>query len=447
MTHTHVHSRAAEGGEVTVGWWPKVVVLVALLSVAAGLTCGLVALWPSSHALGELQDRAVFAAPGVTFPNGVVTKVQPVCPPALDPAPGELPPEGYGEDQNKDCGNLSVHVATGKGEGRTVTFPVAPDVSSSGLRGGDRVELARTPDAPGQPPTFSYWTTKRTTPLGWLAVAFAVVVVLVARLRGLLAIIGLGLSALMLTKFMLPALLTGEPGIWVAVSGSAAIMYVVLYSTHGISWRTSAALVGTLAGIAMTASIGWYAVGAARLTGVTDESGGVLASMVGDVDFQQLLMCGVVVGGLGVLNDVTITQSSAVWELRRAAPERNRRSIFAAAMRIGRDHIASTIYTIFFAYAGSAIIVLLLLSLYDRPLLDLLSAEELAEEVARTLASGIGLVLAVPLTTAIAAMVASPRPPGPAGAQEPGPVADPQHPVDSAPDGNESAFESFWSRN
>jgi uncharacterized membrane protein len=130
---------------------------------------------------------------------------------------------------------------------------------------------------------------------------------------------------------------------------------------------------------------------------------------------RELLTCAIIVAGLGVLNDVTITQSSAVWELRAAAPSIGRRELFQSGMRIGRDHIASTIYTIVFAYAGAALPVLLLLFLYERPVLEMLQTESLSEEIVRTLASAIGLVLAVPVTTAIAALTvgAARMPPAP----------------------------------
>jgi uncharacterized membrane protein len=187
-------------------------------------------------------------------------------------------------------------------------------------------------------------------------------------------------------------------------------MFVVLYSTHGISLRTSTALAGTLVGIGLTALIGTVAIGGAHLTGIPDETGSTLSSFAGGaLDFQGLLSCSMVLAGLGVLNDVTITQASSVWELRAAAPHAGRRQVFAGAMRIGRDHIASTIYTIVFAYAGATLVVLMLLYVYDRPLLDLLSSEPLAEEVARTFTSAIGLILAVPVTTAIAALIAGPH--------------------------------------
>ena len=119
-------------------------------------------------------------------------------------------------------------------------------------------------------------------------------------------------------------------------------------------------------------------------------------------------MVGIIIGGLGVLNDVTITQASAVWELRAAAPDWSRGQVFAAGMRIGRDHIASTIYTIVFAYAGGALTILLLLYFTTREPLDLFGLEIFAGEGVRTFASAIGLILSVPITTGIAALTVGP---------------------------------------
>ena len=121
-------------------------------------------------------------------------------------------------------------------------------------------------------------------------------------------------------------------------------------------------------------------------------------------------MCGVVLAGLGVLNDVTITQASALWELRAADPTASRRELFAGGMRIGRDHIASTVYTIAFAYAGAALPVLLLVQVYRFPLVRTLTSGEFAEEIARTAVSSIGLALAIPITTAIGALVVTTLP-------------------------------------
>jgi uncharacterized membrane protein len=233
----------------------------------------------------------------------------------------------------------------------------------------------------------------------------------VARWRGVLALVGLGFGGAVILMFMLPALLDGSSGTWVALVGSSAIMIVVLYLAHGVSMRTSTALIGTLLGVAVTAALGVAGISAARLTGISDDDGAALASVVRTLDPHQLLTAAIIVAGLGVLNDVTITQSSAVWELRAASPGLTRAQLFSSGMRIGRDHIASTIYTIVFAYAGTALPVLLLMSLYERPAFELMQQEGLAEEIIRTLSSAIGLVLAVPITTALAALTVA-GPPG-----------------------------------
>ncbi len=427
------HRHGTHEYDVAVGRGPRVVLVVLLVVAALATAVGVWRLWPGDSP--TLPTLSAFAAPGVTFPHADVVSVQPPCALTEQGSPDQ-PVPGY--QASPSCGHISVRLRDRSGGVRTLEVEVAPEVSRSGVRPGDRVQLMRQPPDPaagaGQDAIYTYTGTDRHAALFWLALGFALLVVAVARLRGLMAMVALVFSALMVTKFMLPSLLAGEPGVWVAVVSASAIMFVVLYLTHGVSLRTSSALAGTLLGIAVTAAIGHYAVGSSRLTGIADEGGSILATFVSDVSFTGLLTCGLIIAGLGVLNDVTITQSSAVWELRSAAPEAPRRQIFAGAMRIGRDHIASTIYTIVFAYSGASIVLLLLLSVYDRPLLDLVSTEEIAEEIVRTLASGIGLVLAVPITTAIAAAVASPSFAGdrPRGWERPADDRDP--------------FDQFWGR-
>jgi uncharacterized membrane protein len=393
------HSHAAPHGAIPVGRIPRAALLTALALAGVATLVGLWSLWPNSSQAPHIPQSAAFAAPGVTFPRATVTEVQPACPSKSTPTTVTT------------CGHIIVRLHSATAAAARVTVDVPAEVTHSGLHPGDIVQLTRTPPAHGQPADYTYFTTDRHVSLFWLAALFALLVVAVARLRGLFALFALAFSGVMITKFMLPALLAGESGIWTALVGASAIMFVVLYVTHGPSLRTSTALAGTLAGIGVTGLIGEYAVHASRLTGIPDETGGILSGFVNHLSFPGLLTCGLIVAGLGVLNDVTITQASAVWELRAAAPDLTRRRIFASAMRIGRDHIASTIYTLVFAYAGASIIVLLLLDIYNRPALDLISNEAIAEEIVRTLASSIGLVLAVPITTAIATAVASPAGP------------------------------------
>ena len=293
-------------------------------------------------------------------------------------------------------------VNTGEDAGSSVTIPLLGPNAQSGLRAGDVIELNRIASA--DDPVWSYSSTERMPVLAVLAVLFVLVVLAVARLKGLFALLGLGFAGVVLVGFMLPALITGKPGILVALVGGTAIMFVVLYVAHGVSIRTSTALAGTLLGVAVTTGLGSLFVELARLAGFAEENEYDLAQLVPGLNFRELLMVGIIVGGLGVMNDVTITQSSAVWELRAAAPSMSRGKLFAAGMRIGRDHIASTIYTIVFAYAGGSLAVLLLLYFTDRPALALMNAEMFASEIVRTLGSAIGLILSVPITTGIAAL-------------------------------------------
>ena len=321
----------------------------------------------------------------MTYPSAEVVTVEEPC--------------EQGARGGADCGALVVTVAEGDDEGAEVRVEAPPQVLTSGLGPGDRVELVRTPPAADQGARagFSYQATERDGALLWLALVFVVVVVAVARVRGLMAVVGLAVSGLVLWNFTLPALLVGENGLAVAMVTATLLLVVVLYTTHGPSLRTSAALVGTLLGAGLTTAIAGFWSSRASLTGVSDEDTGLLSAYADDLDFRGLLICAFVIAALGVLNDVTITQSSAVWELRAAAPAMPRRELLGSAMRIGRDHIASTIYTIVFAYGGSALAVL-----------DLLSAEPLAEEVVRTLTASVGLVLTVPLTTLVAVLLVGP---------------------------------------
>jgi uncharacterized membrane protein len=365
-------------------------------AIAALTLVGLVALWPS----GEQLHRPSFAAPGASFPHGSVADVRAVACPGGSTAPGAR------------CGQATVRVDDGPDTGQVVTVDVPPEVMAAGLT--DRVILVREPQANG-PATYSLQDLDRTLPLTVLAVLFALVVLAVARWRGLLALVGLGVAAVVMVTFMLPALLAGQSPVLVALTAASAIMLVVLYLAHGLSVRTTTALLGTFAGLALTALIGVWSIGSTHLSGVSNDETALLRQQVSGLSAQDLLLCGIVLAGLGVLNDVTITQSSAVWELRDAAPDLPRRALFGKAMRIGRDHIASTIYTIVFAYAGAALSVLMLIVLYAQPLTFTLTSNDIAEEIVRTLASATGLVLAVPITTALAALVV----PGPQGKPRP----------------------------
>ena len=401
MGHSH-----GEHVHLEVGQRARTLLIGFLVVVGVLAVAGMIWLWPTGAHLDSALNK-IDEVPGVTYEDATITAVTDGCA-STDMGPIEGPP----------CLTAEVSIDTGPDAGEAAAVELTGPQVHAGLKSGDSIEIARLPTADGI--HYSFSGVNRLPVIGIMLALLLVAVVAVARWRGLMALVGLGIAAYVLLGFMLPAVIVGKPGMAVALSGSTVIMFIVLYVAHGVSIRTSAALAGTLLGLAVTTALGSVAVGAARLSGFSDENEYDLAQLAPAINFQDLLMVGIIVGGLGVLNDVTITQASAVWELRAAAPQWSRTRVFRAGMRIGRDHIASTIYTIVFAYAGAALAVLLLLYFSTRAPLDLLGVEMFAGEAVRTLGSAIGLVLSVPITTGIAALTVGPgREPEPVRAAEP----------------------------
>ncbi|UDY24851.1 YibE/F family protein [Nocardioides sp. Kera G14] len=364
-----------------------IALLIGLTVVALATVVGLVRWWPDRAEVAKIQGSMQYAAPGVTYVDADVTRVQPRCAQALDAQP--------------TCGQLEVTLTDGPEKGSKQLVGIAPEVAASGLKPGDSVKLIRTPAQAGQKAAYAWQDVHRGTPLWVLALLFAVAVVAVARLRGLMALVSLAIAGAIIGWWLLPSLLSGHPPLLATVAASMAIMLLILPLTHGPNARTGAALGGTVVGVLVTAVTAWLAVDATRMSGVIDDGGSILSSSVAGLSLHGVLMAAIVIAGLGALNDVTITQASAVWELHETDPAMSPWRLFDRAMRIGRDHVASTIYTLAFAYVGTGLTVLLALGLYDRPLLSLLGTEDLAEEIVRSLVGGLGLVLAMPATTAL----------------------------------------------
>ena len=248
---------------------------------------------------------------------------------------------------------------------------------------------------------FLFTDIKRGNALTIMGLLYVIIVVAVAGKRGFLALLGLAASTLVIVFFILPSLMAGKPPMLVTLVGVGAIMFLSVYLAHGITIRTTTALLGTLLGLIVTVLLAYAGTRAAGLSGASDEDALILGTQLPALALPSLFICGIVVAGLGALNDVTITQASAVWELDEADPQMPRRKLFSRAMRIGRDHIASTVYTLAFAYVGTALPTLILAMLSQRPFLELLTVSQIAEEIVRTLVASIGLVLAIPATTAV----------------------------------------------
>jgi len=370
--------------------------LVVLVPIALATVLGLLLLWPSGTP-GRAERAALQTIPaGTTFPHATVSKITPYDCSVTDQT---------GAPQQLTCATLVVKLTDGAAAGSFQQVDVPAEVVAFGLHEGDEIVLQADPGAEGGT-TYLFADYARTTPMIVLAIAFVLVVGAVARLRGLRALLGLAFAFVILLKFVLPALLEGSSPTWVTLTGASAIMFVVLYLAHGFSARTTTALLGTLFGLALTAVLGDVAVGVSRLTGFSSEATVQLQQFDPTLDFSGLVIAGVVVAGLGILNDVTITQASSIWQLYEVDPALPGRELYRRGMAIGRDHIASTVYTLVFAYAGVALPLLLLFDISRQPAGAVLTGSLVAEEVIRALVGGIALVLAVPVTTVIGAFVA-----------------------------------------
>jgi uncharacterized membrane protein len=422
--HGHSHSH---GPATPVSKHLRKVIAAILIPFGVAVVVGLAVLWPGG---APAHERT-----GVGFDRqtqqATVTKVVSVSCKSVN-ASGETPTgdtstaEGSSAEQqaNGTCKKATIRVDTGDDKGRTFTEIVQPDQSRQ-LHEGQKVVVAYEPSAP-RDLQYSVADVNRRLPMGLLAGIFALAVVIVGRLRGVMALVALAISFLVLNFFVLPAILQGSNPLLVAVVGSSAIMLIALYMCHGLSARTSVAVLGTLISLVLIGLLGSQFIDWAALTGNTDDNTGLIHGLYPSIDMSGLLLAGVIIGSLGVLDDVTVTQTSAVWELHDANPTMGWRGLYRAGIRIGRDHIASVVNTLVLAYAGAALPLLLLFSIAQSSVGTVANSELVAEEIVRTLVGSIGLVASVPVTTVLAALVVSADRPGAeavgAGAGAPAPV-------------------------
>ncbi|WP_018218276.1 YibE/F family protein [Salinispora vitiensis] len=353
-----------------------------------------VALWPR-------DTRTAEAGSEPPRYHGTVTKVvtEP-CPPS--PEAADL---GLGTDVGP-CGEVTVRVEQGPDAGRTVSTPIPAGPGAPDITVDDEIILVELTD-PTDPTTSMYTIAEhqRGKALLWLVALFAAAIVAFGRWRGLAALAGLAASFAVLLTFVLPGISAGQSPLLVAVVGAALIMFVVLYLTHGVTAQTSVAVLGTLGSLILTGLLGSLATAATRLTGYGSEEAITLSIFQTNVDLHGLLLAGIIIGSLGVLDDVTVTQAATVTELANANPGLSRRQLYRSATRVGRAHIASTVNTIVLAYAGASLPVLLLLTADSRPVGQILTSEFLAQEIVRSAVATLGLIAAVPLTTGLAAIV------------------------------------------
>ncbi|WP_416956258.1 YibE/F family protein [Nocardioides sp. T5] len=342
---------------------------------------GLVVLWPD----GDLE----ISAPGVEVERGTA-EVQSI-------GPCRQAVEGC---QLAQVELLSGPGAPGAAEALLPYGSQAPEVVA-----GDRIIVSFTAQAPDGE-QYAFQDFDRGPPLLLLTILFAVGVLALSRWRGIGALASLAYSLVLIAVFMLPAIMEGSPPLLVAVTTASAIMLVTLYLSHGFDVRSTVAMLGTLISLLVIGGLGWVFTSVGHFTGLVDEGSQYISGIAAQVDLRGLLLAGLVIGALGVLDDVTVTQTWAVWELADVDPDASTRTIFTRAMRIGRSHVASTVNTLVLAYVGATLPLMLVFSALSLPFGIAVSQEIVAQEVVRGLVGGLGIVAAVPVTTAIAAVVA-----------------------------------------
>ena len=358
---------------------------VAVIAVAT--VVGLVLLWPT----GDAPDLSATTA-GIDYVDATVVDIDIVD--CDDPLEG-LPTE---------CQAVAVELTSGPRDGEATTFLSSlVDFSAPDFAAGDRVVLAYNPLAPDDF-QHSFVEFQREAPLVLLAAVFVVAVVAFGRWQGIRALAGLAVSVVVILTFLLPSLLRDNNATAVALVTASVVAFAALYLAHGMSAATTVALVGTLASVLVITVLAVVVTAVAQLSGIADESFQVLRVTAEAVEPRGILVAGIVIGALGVLDDVTVTQVSAVGELRRANPDLARRELYRAAIRIGRDHVASTVNTLVLAYVGASLALLLFFLQEGRTAAQVLSREIVAIEIVRALVGSIGLIASVPLTTGLAVL-------------------------------------------
>lgn len=395
-SHSHSHSHGlVDGWQDWSDDWVLRVVSAGLFVAACATIVGIVLLWPS----GEGRQEAIDNADEI----GLVTERFPATVEGVSDARCD----SVNNENTQICRTLTLTVHEGPDAGAIVALNVNLNFNRSvpELAIGDEVILGY------QESTNSYFYADRDrrAPLLWLAGLFAIVVIALGRLRGLLALLAMAATLVVLVAFVAPSVLDGHDPLLVSVVAASAIGFISLYLTHGFTPTTTVALAGTLGALGLTLGLSWVFFAFANFSGLATEEALVLPQITDNLNLSALLLGGAVIGALGALDDVTVTQVSTVAELRHRNPTLPTTELVASGIRVGRDHIASTVNTLLLAYAGASMPLILLFAVSEQPLGMVINSEIIAVEVVRTLAGSIGLVAAVPITTALAAVVLRPK--------------------------------------
>jgi uncharacterized membrane protein len=410
--HGHGHGHDASAADAFDPGLRRVLAVVAVV-LGAATALGLVVLWPGDRSQVDVGSLGVS---DTAYAATVVRVEEFVCPGEedLDPDPGATPgavdsDEDYFDGVPSLCVEMTFRLDEGPDEGEERTLELFDIGAQPELSVGDGIVVPYLAQADEQFRYSPQFERERGAPMLLLALLFAALVVVQGRRRGLSALAGLLASIGVIVVFVLPALIAGGPPVPVAVVAASLIAFLALYLAHGVSPLTTVALLGTISSLLLVALLSWVFTELTVLSGLSEETQFIRA-FGGDLDFSGLLLAGMILGALGALDDMTVTQASSVAELRAANPSYGFAELYRSGIRIGRDHVASTVNTLALAYAGASLPLLLVFVSSQQTFGRVLTSEVVAAEIVRTLVGSIGLVASVPLTTALAArLVGGPR--------------------------------------
>jgi len=356
-----------------------------VLAVAVAIVVGLILLWPTDTP--EIDRSEIGFADEIVRAETVTAVVGPCS-----------------FDADADCRHFQLTLIEDP-VGDIAILEFTDDPGQPTMAEGDVVFLAIVEFDDGTV-QYQYAGQDRSALLVVSTLVFAAAVIGLGRIRGVAALVGLALSIALLLWFILPAIVGGADAVLVALVGGGAIAMVSLYLAHGYNPLTHVAALGAFSALALTTALSWLVVEVAGFSGLVSEESFFLLA-IPDLDLNGLLLAGIVLGAIGALDDVTVTQASAVWEVHGANPAMSSSDLFESGLRVGRDHIVSTVNTLLLAYAGASLPLLLFFTLSHQSLGFIASSEVVALEIVRTLVGSIGLVAAVPVTTWLSARVVS----------------------------------------
>jgi uncharacterized membrane protein len=307
------------------------------------------------------------------------------------------------------CRVATIKILNGPQKGRVTQLTTVAAVGALDVQPGDHIRVFRNQLPAGGAvniPPYSFADFDRRGPMLWLTIGFCVLLVLTGRLHGLRALVGLGASLAIVVAFVVPAILHGSSPFAVAIVGAFAVMLVMMPLSCGLGAKALAAWLGTGVSLLLAAGLAYSFAHVAHLSGAATDESVYLGASQSRLSLQGLLVAGMVIGALGVLVDLTVSQASTVIALRRVNPSLRFGGLFRGALEVGHDHIAATVATLVFAYAGASLPVLLIFNVGGTSFTDAVNDEAVADEVIAALVGSIGLILSMPITTALAAVLA-----------------------------------------